>query len=173
MAAIGKEFEGQVAIVTGGADGLGKAIVRMLAENGAKVMIFDLAEEKLKVFVDELMSAGYDTRSCKVDVSMEASVKEGFSEFAKFSDRLDIMVNCAGIVGPNSVKSDSVTVEDFDRVYAGTILLCLPDSLCKNSHCCTPCLCTLAGRPSIMLDTCIAHRDGLKLNHPWHNSNIP
>ncbi|XP_065891044.1 2-dehydro-3-deoxy-L-rhamnonate dehydrogenase (NAD(+))-like [Dysidea avara] len=118
MAAITKQFEGQVAIVTGGADGLGKAIVRMLAENGARVMVFDLAEDKMKVFVDELTSSGYDTRSCKVDVSVEASVKEGFSEFAKFSDRLDIMINCAGIVGPNGVKSESVAVEDFDKVYA-------------------------------------------------------
>ena len=122
MAAITKQFEGQVAIVTGGADGLGKAIVRMLAENGARVMVFDLAEDKMKVFVDELTSSGYDTRSCKVDVSVEASVKEGFSEFAKFSDRLDIMINCAGIVGPNGVKSESVAVEDFDKVYAGTVV---------------------------------------------------
>jgi len=121
MAAIGKQFGGQVAIVTGGADGLGKAIARMLAENGARVMLFDLAEDKMKIFVDELTSSGYDARSCKVDVSVEASVQEGFSEFAKFSDRLDIMVNCAGIVGPNGIKTESVAVEDFDRVYAGTI----------------------------------------------------
>jgi len=131
MAAIGKQFEGQVAIVTGGADGLGKAIARMLAENGARVMVFDLAEDKMKVLVDELTSLGYEARSCKVDVSVEASIKEGFSEFTKFSDRLDIMVNCAGIVGPNGVNTESVTVEDFDRVYAGIVDVC---TICNHEQ---------------------------------------
>ena len=115
----GKCFAGQAAIVTGGADGLGKAIVNMLVQNGAKVMIFDVVEEKTKTFVAELQSAGHNARGCKVDVSEETSVKQGFTEFLEFSDRLDIMVNCAGIVGPNALNTESVTVEDFDRVYAG------------------------------------------------------
>lgn len=115
----GKCFAGQSAIVTGGADGLGKAIVNMLVQDGAKVMIFDVTEEKMKAFVEELQSAGHKARGCKVDVSQEASVKQGFAEFLEFSDRLDIMVNCAGIIGPNAVNCESVTVEDFDRVYAG------------------------------------------------------
>ena len=118
----GKCFAGQAAIVTGGADGLGKAIVSMLLQNGAKVMIFDVVEDKTKTFVDELQSAGHNARGCKVDVSQEASVKQGFVEFLEFSDRLDIMVNCAGIIGPdggNAVNSEAVTVEEFDRVCAG------------------------------------------------------
>lgn len=115
----GKCFTGQAAIVTGGADGLGKAIVNMLVQNGAKVMIFDVVEEKTQTFVAELQSAGHTVKGCNVDVSQEASVKQGFAEFLEFSDRLDIMVNCAGIVGPNGVNSESVTVEDFDRVCAG------------------------------------------------------
>ena len=114
-----KCFAGQAAIVTGGADGLGKAIVSMLLQNGAKVMIFDVVEEKTKAFVEELQSAGHSVRGCKVDVSQEVSVKQGFVEFLQFSDRLDIMVNCAGIVGPNAVNSEAVTVEEFDRVCAG------------------------------------------------------
>lgn len=114
-------FAGQAAIVTGGADGLGKAIVTMLVQNGARVMIFDIVEEKMGTFVKELQAAGYNVRGCKVDVSQEASVKRGFAEFLQFSDQLDIMVNCAGIVGPNGINSESLAVEDFDRVYAGKI----------------------------------------------------
>ena len=120
-----REFAGQAAIVTGGADGLGKAIVNMLVQHGAKVMIFDVVEEKTKTFVAELQAAGHTARGCRVDVSEEASVKQGFAEFTEFSDRLDIMVNCAGIVGPNAVNSESVTVEEFDRVYAGKFFLIL------------------------------------------------
>ena len=112
-------FAGQAAIVTGGADGLGKAIVNMLVQNGAKVMIFDVAEEKTKTFVEQLQSAGHSARGCKVDVSQEASVKQGFAEFLEFSDKLDIMVNCAGILVSLTVNSEAVTVEEFDRVCAG------------------------------------------------------
>jgi len=118
-----KCFAGQAAIVTGGSDGLGKAIVKMLVQNGARVMIFDVVEEKTTIFVEELQSAGYNARGYKVDVSLEASVTEGFAEFLKFSDRLDIMVNCAGIVGPNAINSESVTIEDFDRVCAGKAII--------------------------------------------------
>ena len=114
-----KCFAGQTAIVTGGADGLGRAIVSMLLQNGAKVTIFDVVEEKTKPLVEELKSAGHNARGCKVDVSQEASVKQGFVEFTEFSNRLDIMVNCAGIVGPNAVNSEAVSVEEFDRVCAG------------------------------------------------------
>ena len=53
-----------------------------------------------------------------MDVSKEESVRSAFEDFRKRFDRLDVMVNCAGIIGPNGIKSDEVSVEDFDRVYA-------------------------------------------------------
>ena len=114
-------FAGQVAIVTGGADGLGKAIVAMLTENGASVAIFDIAESRMLEYARTLQSQGHKVGTFKVDVSQEESVRKGFDAFRKEFDRLDVMVNCAGIVGPNGVKTTDVSVEDFDRVFAGEL----------------------------------------------------
>ena len=55
----------------------------------------------------------------KVDVSDEGSVASAFEKFRSNFSRLDIMVNCAGIVGPNATKTEDVSTADFDKVYAG------------------------------------------------------
>lgn len=110
-------FQDQVAIVTGGADGIGRSIVQMLVENGASVAVFDVNEDKMKETMQTMQDDGYKTVVVNVDVSDEKSVQKGFKEFNRHFDRLDIMINCAGIVGPNGVKVEDVTVEDFDRVY--------------------------------------------------------
>lgn len=131
-------FSGQVAIVTGGAQGLGEGIVKMLVGNGCAVMIFDVNEEKAKSFAESLRAQGHRAESFKVDVAQEQSVREGFAALCAKFDRLDIMVNCAGIVGPSGIKADEVSTEDFDRVYEGkqisrNIQISCSD-LCSFSH---------------------------------------
>ena len=137
-------FAGQVAIVTGGADGLGKAIVAMLVGNGASVAIFDVAEQRMLEYARTLQSQGYKVGTFKVDISQEESVRRGFEAFRKEFDRLDIMVNCAGVVGPNGVKTTEVSVEDFDRVFAGELSIryvnSIPLDRCiKPQHNLVPC----------------------------------
>jgi 3-oxoacyl-[acyl-carrier protein] reductase len=89
----------------------------MLSENGAaKVVIFDFDEEKGQAVAKSLCNGLF----CKVDVSSEDSVKSGFEMVRATCGRLDIMVNCAGIVGPNAVKTADVETAKFDRVYEGT-----------------------------------------------------
>ncbi|XP_064391596.1 2-dehydro-3-deoxy-L-rhamnonate dehydrogenase (NAD(+))-like isoform X2 [Halichondria panicea] len=107
--AANKMFEGQVAIVTGGAQGLGGAIAAMLQRNGAKVMVFDM-----KPVVE---GASPELSSCVVDVRDEESVVAGFKKTVELWGRVDIMVNCAGIVGPHSATADIVDVAEFDKVY--------------------------------------------------------
>eukprot|EP00731_Ephydatia_muelleri_P022561 Em0015g144a len=111
-------FLGQYAIVTGGAQGLGEGIVKMLVDGGCSVMIFDVNLAKTKAFASSLSEKGHVVECCAVNVAEEASVTAGFEAFRETFPRLDIMVNCAGIVGPNGVKIESVSAEDFDRVYA-------------------------------------------------------
>ena len=114
------QFAGQVAIVTGGAQGLGEGIVKMLVENGCSVMIFDMNLAKATAFADSLRTKGYTVECCRVDVSDEQSVLEGFAALRAKFDRLDIMVNCdTGIMGPSGMKTAEVDVEGFDRVYRG------------------------------------------------------
>lgn len=112
-------FAGQVAIVTGGAQGLGEAITKMLVENGCSVMIFDVDEDKAGALTASLSAKGHRVESCRVDVADEASVGAGFELFRGKFARLDVMVNCAGIVGPHAMKVDDVDTEDFDRTYQG------------------------------------------------------
>lgn len=100
--------------MTGGAQGLGVGIVEMLVMGGAKVAIFDVQEAKAK---EAVTSMGSNVISCTVDVSNEDSVKAGFKYVMDSFGRVNIMVNCAGIVGPNAVGVDEVSCKDFDRVY--------------------------------------------------------
>ena len=113
-----RRFEGQAAIVTGGVGGLGKAIVQRLATEGATVCIFDMDEEAMARTVEEFTAEGLQVQSRKVDVTAEASVKENIEAFAAAAGRLDIMVNSAGIIGPNNHKITEVEMADFDATIA-------------------------------------------------------
>lgn len=121
-------FENQTAIVTGGADGIGKAIARRLAEEGANVTIFDVSVVHSEATVGEFAESGLRVDSEIVDISEEVSVKAGIDAvLARSGGKLDIMVNCAAIVGPNSTPVTEVTTEDWDLEMAinlrGTFLM--------------------------------------------------
>jgi len=107
-------YEGRVAIVTGGADGIGKAIAIRLAEEGAKVCIFDKDIELLEKTIQEVPGSS----SFQVDISDDSAVSSAFDEVVNAEEKIDIVVHCAGIVGPNAKKITEVDVNDFDQVYA-------------------------------------------------------
>ncbi len=111
-------FNEQIAIVTGGAGGLGKSIAQRLAEEGATVIIFDLNETGLKSVESELRGENLKVDSQLVDVTDERSVVEGFNKVAEEYGQLDIMVNCAGIIGPNGIKLTEVETSAFDDTLA-------------------------------------------------------
>src|SRR5580692_7370474 len=110
-----KRFQDQVAIITGGADGLGFALARRLAEEGAFVAIFDFAEEKLQRAQTILGSSG---ASFKVDVTDPAAARAAVENLITQKGRVDILVNCAGITGKTGIKSHEVALDDFDRVMS-------------------------------------------------------
>ena len=111
-------FNEQIAIVTGGAGGLGKCIAQRLAEEGATVIIFDLNETAVKSVESELRGENLKVDSQLVDVTNERSVVEGFNKVAEEYGQLDIMVNCAGIIGPNGIKLTEVETSAFDDTLA-------------------------------------------------------
>jgi len=121
-------FENQIAIVTGGADGIGKAIASRLAGEGAAVTIFDVSVENSENTVGELAESGLRIGSEIVDVSDKDSVQSAIDAVgSRHEGRLDIMVNCAGIVGPTSTRITDVLEDQFDLEYAvnlrGTFLV--------------------------------------------------
>jgi len=110
------KVENKVAIVTGGASGLGLATVEKLIEHGARVAIFDMNEEKSKEVQERL---GKDkVLIFKTDVTDEASVKESIDETYKHWGGIHICVNCAGIaVGEKTYGSKGpFRFENFKKV---------------------------------------------------------
>lgn len=122
-------FSGQVAIITGGAEGIGKAIARRLAGEGAQVTIFDVSADKSAATVAEFAAEGLAISAESVDIADEARVRAGFAAVAGRSEggRLDIMIHCAAIVGPTNTRITEVTTEAFDLETAinlrGTFLM--------------------------------------------------
>ena len=80
-----------IAVVTGGASGLGEATTRALAEKGVKVSIFDFNEEK-----GEAVATDVGGIFCKVDVTSEATVKAGFEKSRAAFGQERVLINCAG-----------------------------------------------------------------------------
>ena len=108
-----KRFQDQVAIITGGADGLGFALAKRLASEGAFVAIFDFVEEKLKRAQTAL---GPGSAGFAVDVTRPDVARAAVERLVAQNSRVDILVNCAGITGRTGMKSHETTLEDFDRV---------------------------------------------------------
>ncbi|MDB5875897.1 MAG: 3-ketoacyl-ACP reductase [Ramlibacter sp.] len=107
------ELKGLRVLVTAGANGIGLAIARRFAAEGAKVHTCDVDEIALR----ELSSSdpGITWSSC--DVSDRSSVQKLFSEAAAKLGGLDVLVNNAGIAGPTS-KVEEMNPEDWDRCLA-------------------------------------------------------
>lgn len=94
-----KEFEGKIAIVTGGSRGIGRAIVLMLAEQGANVAFNYLSsKEKAEALVKEVEAKGVKCSASRVDIRDFDAVKSWVVEVKEALGGLDILVNNAGIV---------------------------------------------------------------------------
>ncbi|CCK78661.1 MULTISPECIES: SDR family NAD(P)-dependent oxidoreductase [Desulfobacula] len=89
--------ENRVAIITGSASGMGKDTAFMLAKNGAKVVINDIAEDKVDQTAKEMRDAGYDAIGIVADISNKAAVESMVSETVKTFGSIDILVNNAGM----------------------------------------------------------------------------
>lgn len=113
-----KRFENQVAIVSGGAEGIGKGIADRLLSEGAKVVLFDVNAAMLAKTVEGFCDRGFQADGMEVDISDEQKVYEAFDRVYKKFDKLEIMVNCAGIVGPTATKITDYKVQDFDKIYS-------------------------------------------------------
>jgi NAD(P)-dependent dehydrogenase (short-subunit alcohol dehydrogenase family) len=106
-------LEGRCALVTGGASGIGKAIAQALAAEGARVVIADLNEAAGSVAAAEISGV----RAVRCDVSDEASVQSVVADVMAAENRLDVMINNAGIGGtPGPIVTTDVA--DWDRIYA-------------------------------------------------------
>ena len=113
-----KRFENQVAVISGGADGLGFGIADRIASEGGSIALFDINENLLSKSLKTFKDKGYKAEGYKVDISSEQDVQHAFELVQTNFGKIDIMVNSAGIVGPTNTKITAYAVEDYDRIYA-------------------------------------------------------
>lgn len=108
---------GKVAVVTGGALGIGKATCALLAQEGASVAVTDVLQDQGENVVREIEQAGGSAKYWELDVSAEAQVEQVLQEVVAHFGGLDILVNNAGIAGVNK-PTHEVTEEEWDKVMA-------------------------------------------------------
>jgi NAD(P)-dependent dehydrogenase (short-subunit alcohol dehydrogenase family) len=119
-------MRGRVAIVTGGASGIGRATGHRLVAEGAKVVLVDRADTEAAA---RAMTAGDGVAwGIVADVADEAAVALAFAAVTSREGRLDVLVNAAGIGSPRPVTIDEATLEEWERLCAvnltGTFLCC-------------------------------------------------
>jgi len=114
------DLAGQTAIVTGAAQGLGRAMATELASQGARVILADIQSEQARSAADEIESAGWSAESLRVDVTDSRAIEETFGDVAERHGQLDIVVNNAG-VGQQLDRVSDLPDEEWDRVLAATL----------------------------------------------------
>ena len=110
-------LKNKTCIVTGAALGIGRACVIRMAQEGARVALFDVLDDDGHALEHELREAGHDVGYWHVDVSDEAAVKRATDEAAARFDGLHVLVNNAGISGTNK-PTHELTEAEWDRVQA-------------------------------------------------------
>ena len=120
-----KQLETKVALVTGGAQGIGYAIAERFLLEGAKVLVADIDEEAAARAVKNLReSYGKAVEACGLDVTSQRSVTQAVKTSTESFGRMDILVNNAGIVSRG--RLEDVTLESWNRILrvnlTGTLL---------------------------------------------------
>ena len=108
------KLKDRVAIVTGAARGIGKAIAWTFVREGAKVALVDVEKAGLETLQKEIRRKGGQALAVPCDVSKASEVKQMVDQVQRVFGRIDILVNNAGIIQRGTIET--VTEEDWDRV---------------------------------------------------------
>ncbi len=109
-----RELAGRVALVTGGAGGIGSAVARRLAQSGASVVIADSNLARASALAEDLSARGTAALAVQVDVADESSVAALVSAAEGRFGKVDLLVNAAGVQGVSADLGHAVC-----RVAAG------------------------------------------------------
>ena len=109
----------KVAVVTGGASGIGRGICLVLAEQGANVVVADMNLQGAESVAADVAGKGRQAIAIGVDVTEKASVGTLVAQVMDRFGKIDILVNDAGVIGaPNWWERETPSDEDWDRAYA-------------------------------------------------------
>lgn len=119
------ELDGRVAVVTGGAQGIGLATCRALGREGATVVVADVNEAQAETAASALTASGLRAVAAAVDIADEASVAEFYETVTQEVGEVDILVNNAGVC--RMIPILEITVEEWDWIVGvnlrGTFLM--------------------------------------------------
>jgi 3-oxoacyl-[acyl-carrier protein] reductase len=110
---------GQIAIVTGAASGLGLSIAKKLSYHGVKMALLDMNKEGLEKTKEQLPN---DCDLHLVNITDEEEVKQAVQKIGDRWGRIDILINSAGITGKTNLKSHEVSSDDLSNVFAVNFL---------------------------------------------------
>jgi 2-keto-3-deoxy-L-fuconate dehydrogenase len=108
-------LDGKLAVVTGGASGIGRAVAQRFASSGACVRVLDIDENAAQTVVDEIVAAGGNAKAYSCDVSQRDNVEAVFNKISEEA-HIHILVNNAGISHVGSLEATSE--EEFDKVFS-------------------------------------------------------
>jgi len=111
-----QRLEGRIALVTGASQGIGEAIARRLAQEGARVIAAARNEEKLAALVARIEAAGGSAHALVLDVAQPASIGERLKSLPPDLAGIDVLVNNAGITADNLLLR--MSLEDWQSVLA-------------------------------------------------------
>ncbi|XP_044491703.1 secoisolariciresinol dehydrogenase-like isoform X2 [Mangifera indica] len=114
LTAITRRLEGKVAMITGGASGIGECTAKLFANHGAKVVIVDIQDQLGHSVVDAIGTSNSSYVHC--DVTDESQIKNAIDQTVSTHGKLDIMFNNAGIIGEHKPRIIDSTKADFERV---------------------------------------------------------
>ena len=106
----------KVAIVTGGAHGMGEAEARLFAAEGAKVIVADILEHEAEIVAADIRAGGEEAMAAKIDVTSESEWVGLIAKAVATYGKLDILVNNAGISGSSVGNPDGL--EGWERIIA-------------------------------------------------------
>src|ERR1700740_3279369 len=106
----------KVAIVTGGAHGMGEVEARLFASEGAKVVVADILQHEAEIVAADIRAGGEEAMAAKIDVTNETEWENLVAKAVATYGKLDILVNNAGISGSSVGNPDGL--EGWDRIIA-------------------------------------------------------
>jgi 3-oxoacyl-[acyl-carrier protein] reductase len=107
-------FDNQVVLVTGGAQGLGRAMAERFASEGARVHVADLAVSEGTRVVENLPGTGHSFRA--VDITDPASAREWIDSVVEDEGHIEVLINNAGVIRDNRIEN--ISVEDWNAVLS-------------------------------------------------------
>lgn len=110
-------IDNKVVVVTGAACGIGRAISKKLALEGGVVAVTDILDDKAQQLAGEINESGGRAEFWHMDTSEEENVKQVFAEVNEKLGGIDVLINNAGIAGPNKATHE-VDLEEWDQVMS-------------------------------------------------------